>query len=195
VIRTSNDIDPFSQSKLPWWIWLASLIIIHTGSQVSLLFKYDQGVADLYLPTAISIILVNWWGPSRVIPVMYLNASLTTYFWGIPVDRWFVWFIYSIPETLLTFLSWYLFRKVFNGKYWLPDIRNTVGFLVLAIFLPIIPEILLLQSLLTWMGDQPIDNFWLYVIRNGIGEFTSCVGLTLPVLVYFRVFYASHLRN
>lgn len=173
-----------SSSKLPWWIPLAALVIIHTGTQISLLFKYDQGVADYYLPTTLSIILINWWGPLRVLPVMYLNATFGTYLWGIPADRWTDWFIYAVPETVLTFLSWYLFRRFFNGKYWLPDIRNTVAFLILAIFIPIIPEIFLLQSLLTWMGDQPIANFWIYLFRNWLGEFTSSFGLALPLLYY-----------
>jgi two-component system, sensor histidine kinase len=188
LLVPNGHIKAHNKSPLPWWTWLATLIIIHTGTQISLLFKYDQGVADYYLPTALSIILVNWWGPARVLPIMYLNATLGTYLWGIPSDRWYHWFLYGVPETLLTFLSWYLFRVFFNGKYWLPDIRNTVGFLVLAIFIPIIPEILLLQSLLVWMGDQSIDTFWIYAVRNWLGEFTSIFGLALPVLFYFTPF-------
>jgi two-component system, sensor histidine kinase len=173
-----------NQTRLPWWTWVATLAILHAGTQISLVFKYDQGVADYYVPTALSLILINWWGPIRVLPVMYLNAVLSTYWWGIPADRWYDWFIYGVPETLFTFLSWYLFRKVYDGKYWLPDVRNTVAFLLLAIFVPIIPEIFLLQSLLVWMGDQPIDTYWIYIIRNWLGEFTSSFGLVLPVLYY-----------
>jgi signal transduction histidine kinase len=173
-----------TQTRLPWWTWLATLVILHTGSQISLIFKYDQGVTDYYVPTALSLILINWWGPARVLPIMYLNAALSTYLWGIPVDRWHHWFVYAIPETLFTFLAWYLFRKIYDGKYWLPDIRNTVAFLLLGILIPIIPEIFLLQSLLVWIGDQPIDTYWIYITRNWLGEFTSSFGLVLPVLYY-----------
>lgn len=175
---------PTNPTRLPWWTWLATLVVLHTGSQISLIFKYDQGVADYYVPTALSLILINWWGPARVLPIMYLNAALSTYWWGIPVDRWYHWFLYAIPETVFTFLSWYLFRKVYDGKYWLPDIRHTVAFILLAIFIPIIPEIFLLQSLLVWVGDQTIDTYWIYLTRNWLGEFTSSFGLVLPVLYY-----------
>ena len=170
--------------KRPWVTTLACLIIFHAGTEISLFFKYDQGVADYYLPTALSVILINWLGPRVVLPAMYINAALSTYLWGIPADRWYQWLLYGMPETLFTFLSWYLFRSVFNGKYWLPDTRNTILFLVVGIFIPIIPEIFALQALLVLFGDQPIDTFWPYLLRNSLGEFTSSFGLTLPILYY-----------
>jgi two-component system, sensor histidine kinase len=171
-------------TTLPWWTWLASLIIIHLGTQISLLFKFDQGVVDYYLPTALSIILINWWGPTRVIPMLYLNAVLSTYLWGIPTERWYQWFVYAIPETVFTFLSWYLFRKLYNGKYWFPNINQTLLFLVLGILIPLIPELFLLQVVHIFFGDQSLQTFWNYVIRNWLGEFTSCFGLALPCLYY-----------
>jgi two-component system, sensor histidine kinase len=168
----------------PWITAFASLLILHAGTEFSLFFKYDQGVADYYLPTALSVILINWWGPRIVVPAMYLNAVFSTVLWGIPIDRWHQWFLYGIPETLFTFLSWYLFRSVFKGKYWLPDTKNLVLFLIAGIFIPIIPEIFSLQLLLVLFGDQPLSTFWPYVVRNFLGEFTSSFGLTLPVLYY-----------
>ncbi|HEY0654580.1 MAG TPA: ATP-binding protein [Chryseosolibacter sp.] len=182
MIARTTDIA--SHQKLPAWTFLASLVIIHIGTEISLVFKYDEGVADYYLPTALSLILINWWGPLRVIPAMYLNAVLSTYLWGIPLDRWPHWFLYGIPETIFTALSWYLFSYLYKGKYWLPDIENTLMFLLLAILIPIIPEIFLLQTLLVSLGDQPMTNYWDLVSRNWLGEITSSFGLSLPVLFY-----------
>jgi two-component system, sensor histidine kinase len=174
--------------RLPAWTFLAALIIIHIGTEISLVFKYDEGVSDYYLPTALSLILINWWGPRIVIPAMYINAVLSTYLWGIPADRWPDWFLYGIPETLFTALSWYLFTYLYKGKYWLPDIQNTLMFLALAILIPIIPEIFLLQTLLVSLGDQPMTNYWDLVSRNWLGELTSSFGLSLPVLFYATPF-------
>jgi two-component system, sensor histidine kinase len=184
-----KDQGDMTAHKLPWWTWIATLIIIHIGTEISLVFKYDQGVADYYLPTAFSIILINWWGPARVLPMMYFNAVLSTYMWGIPVDRWYTWGLYGLPETCFTFLSWYLFRKVYNGKFWLPDIRNTTMFLILGIIIPIIPELFMLQGLLVFFGDQSVDTFWAYYARNWLGEFTSSFGLALPCLYYLTPFF------
>lgn len=179
-----EDKPDIGQNSIPWWTSLAALGIFHIGTQISLLFEYDQGVADYYLPTAFSIILINWWGPKRVLPAMYINATASTVLWGIPAERWTDWFVYAVPETLLTFLSWYLFRVVFLGRYWLPDTQSTVLFLMTGILVPILSEIFLLQALLVWFGDQPMETFWIYVTRNWLGEFTSSFGLALPVLYY-----------
>jgi two-component system, sensor histidine kinase len=177
--------ENFSSSvKVPWWTAVVTLCILQLGTQISLLFKYDQGVADYYLPTAFSVLLVNWWGPRIVLPVMYFNAVVSTYFWGIPLERWPHWLVYGIPETMFTFLSWFLFRKVFHGKYWLPDSQSTITFLIVGILIPIIPEIISLQGLLVLLGDQPLSTFWDYVTRNWLGEFTSTFGLALPLLYY-----------
>jgi two-component system, sensor histidine kinase len=182
LITRTTDIA--SRQPLPSWTFLASLIIIHIGTEISLVFKYDEGVADYYLPTALSLILINWWGPMRVIPAMYINAALSTYLWGIPLDRWPHWFLYGVPETIFTILSWFLFSYLYKGKYWLPDIQNTLMFLALAILIPIIPEIFLLQTMLVSLGDQPMTNYWDLVSRNWLGEITSSFGLSLPVLFY-----------
>ena len=87
-----------SSVPIPWWTSVAALVLIHLGTEISLVFKYDQGVADYYLPTAISVILINWWGPSRVLPVIYLNAVVSTFLWGIPADRWMNWIAYGRSE-------------------------------------------------------------------------------------------------
>ncbi len=169
---------------MPWWTPFATLVILHAGTEISLYFKYDQGVADYYLPTALSVLLVNWWGPRMVIPLMYFNAVFSTYLWGIPADRWYHWFLYGIPETMFTLLSWFLFRKVCSGKYWLPDSQSTIAFLIAGVLIPIVPEIVSLQALLVWLGDQPMSTFWPYITRNWLGEFTSTFGLALPMLYY-----------
>ena len=164
---------------------LAPLAIFHIGTQISLQFKYAQGVSDFYLPTAFALILIQWWGPKRIIPAMYINAVLSTYFWGIPVDRWYQWIAYGMPETIFVALSWYLFRIKAKGAYWLPDIRSVILFLVLGIIIPILVEVTSLQILLITFGDQQPMFFWSHLTRNALGEFTSNFGLAAFVLYYF----------
>ncbi|HEY9045913.1 MAG TPA: HAMP domain-containing sensor histidine kinase [Ohtaekwangia sp.] len=177
----TTDIAP---QKPPWWAWLLTIVILHTGSQISLLFEYSQGVTDYYLPTALSLILINWWGPRIVLPILYINATLSTYLWGVPLDQWYEWPIYALPETCFTFLGWLLFRKMYQGKYWLPDIRNLLAFLFLGTVVPLFIEILGLQLLLSYFGEQSWSTFWPLVRRNALGEFTSSFGLALPLLYY-----------
>lgn len=170
------------QANLPWWTWVVPIIVLHAGTEISLQFKYTEGVSDLYFPTALSIVMINWWGPARIIPAMYLNAFLSTGLWGI--KDFSQWPIYAIPETLFTFSSWLLFTKIKKGQYWMPDVRALAFFIIWAMVLPILIEITSLEGLLIFFKEHPSDEFWKYFIRNCLGEFTSSFGLALPALYY-----------
>jgi hypothetical protein len=135
-----------SERKLPLWTWIAGLLLLHLGSWISVQFKIDEGISAIYLPTAIGIVLVNWWGPWRVVPLVYASAVLSSSLWNVQgIGNWF---LFSLPETLMVFLSWFLFSYKAQGKYWLPDIKSLLLFLTLGIIVPIIPELLLLQGYL-----------------------------------------------
>ncbi len=165
-------------------------IALHLGSQVAILTRYDQGVADYYLPTAISIILVNIWGPWRTIPAVYINATLSTYLWD--VDNILLWPVYAFPETLMVILSWYLFSYRLKGKFWLPNIRNLLLFLVFGISIPVLVEIGLLETLQVYFGDQQPSQVLPYFTRNILSEFIANFGLTLPVLTFLTPVLQRH---
>jgi signal transduction histidine kinase len=171
-----------NERKLPWWVWPLGLLVLHLGSQVSVQFKIDFGISAIYLPTAFGIVLANWWGPWRVVPMVYINAVLSSFLWDIPEIS--DWFIYSIPETLMVSLSWYLFTFKAKGQYWLPDIRSLLLFLLLGIIIPIIPELITLQGLFVALGNQTTENFSFDFLRNSLGEFTSSFGISLILLYY-----------
>lgn len=163
---------------------LVVFLILHAGSHLSLLARRDLAVSDYYLPTALSIVLIHWLGPRYVLPIVYLNAVCTSYLWGNPIERWTLWFIFAIPETLFAFLSWSLFRIAYRGKYWLPDIHNTAVFMAVGVLVPAIIETVLLQALLVWTGSQTPLTFWDYVKSNLLSEITMSLSITLPALFY-----------
>ncbi len=169
-------------------IYLLVFLLLHVGSRISLLAQHDLGISDYYLPTALSLVLIHWIGPKYVIPMLYVNAVCTSYLWGNPLERWPLWFLFAIPETFFAFFSWFLFRVVYRGKYWLPDIHNTSLFLATGIFIPAIIEAFLLQSMLIWAGHQAIGTFWAYVGSNLLSEVTTSLSLTLPALYYLTPF-------
>ena len=170
------------QAKLPWWTWIIPIIVFHIGTEISLQFKYTTGVSDIYLPTALSIVLINWWGPARVIPAMYLNAVLSTGLWGI--KELYQWPILALPEILFAFTSWLFFTKFKKGEYWMPDVRSLAAFIIWAMFFPIVIEISCLEGLLVFFKEHDYHEFWKYFTRNCLGEFTSSFGLALPLLYY-----------
>lgn len=112
------------------WIYVIVFIILHLGSHLSLLAYHNSSVSDYYLPTALAVLLLNWLGLRYVLPVVFINAVCTSYFWGNPVENWPLWFLFAIPETLYPLLSWFLFNKLNRGKFWLPDVNHLLLFMV-----------------------------------------------------------------
>ena len=179
----SNDAKAI---KLPWWTWIVPLLVFHLGSEISILFRYTQGVGAIYLPTAFGIIFIHWWGWKRTLPALYLNGLLSTPLWGI--TTWYFWPLYAVPETLAILLSYYLFSKLSKGKYWLPDTSHTIRFIFLAIVVPFIVDLLLLQSILVITGEQPMNLYLAQFLRNLLGEVTTNFGICMVVLFYFSGF-------
>lgn len=171
---------------LPWWTWLVPVLVIHITGHLSLLFKYDQGVSTLYLPTAVAIVMVNWWGVARVIPALYIVATLNTYYWGI-AEYW-LWPILAAPEAIAVLISYYLFRIVFKGKYWLPSTREFLLFIFVAIIIPLLIELLLLHFALIYFGEQSITTFGENFLRGWLGEFTANFGIATPLLFLLTPF-------
>lgn len=171
------------QNKLPWWTWVVPFPLFHAAIQIALLFKFAQGVSTFYIPTAVGIVLINWWGPARVLPAMFIMATLNTYYWGI--TEWWLWPVLSSPEVIGTYLSYLFFRKLVKGKYWLPSTRHFLLFSMMGLLIPITLDLLLLQSIFTITGRYDssffIDNF----LRNWLGEITANIGICLPLLFAF----------
>lgn len=169
-----------SSNSLPGWTWFAPFILFHAASQIALLFKYDQGISTFYLPTAIAIVLVNWWGVWRVLPAMYLVVTLNTYFWGI--EDWRLWPVYSLSEVIGVLLSYYLFRIVVQGNYWLPATRALIQFVIFGLLIPITIELILLQFTLIYFNHQTWETFGSLFARNWLGEFMANFGVSIPLL-------------
>lgn len=176
-------------NKLPWWTWVAPFFIFQIGSLISLQFRYDTGVGAFYLPSAFAIVMVNWWGPKRVIPALYISSTILTPFWGVEV--WWQWPIYPICESLYVWASWFVFTQVLKGKYWLPNTSELAKFIFLGIFIPLVLELTLLQVLLTIFGEQPKELFISHIARNWLGEFTATFGISVLVL-FIMTPYMSH---
>jgi two-component system, sensor histidine kinase len=163
---------------------LIILIVLHAGSRLSLLARHDLGVSDYYLPTALSVIFIHWVGPRYVIPLVFINAVVTSPLWGTPVDKWPMWFVFALPETFFPLASWYIFSKVLKGKFWMPNIHHTILFIALGAFLPAIIEAFMLQSLLTVFAGQPKEVFLQYAGSNMLSEFSTTFFITVPALYF-----------
>lgn len=169
-----------SIKNLPWWTYVLPLLICHIGTQLSLSFQFSTGVALLYLPIPFAIAMIQWWGP-RVLIGLYLNAVFSAGLWGL--SNTFFWPLYALPETLAVALSWFLFTKLAHGRCWMPEIRDTLYFIVLAIIPAACIDGFLVPAQLFLLGDISSAGFWNSVWGEWIGTLSSGFAVAAP-LVY-----------
>jgi PAS domain S-box-containing protein len=153
----STKIERVSTSTpLPWWTWVLPFFIANLGTWLSLWFKTGPGASLWYLPTAFGIVMAYWWGP-RVMLGVYLNAVVCAPLWDLP---WQWSFLYALPETIEVGLSWLLFVKMAQGKYWLPDLRNVGRFLLFGSLAPTCIANIYLVTQLYFLKDITANAIW-----------------------------------
>lgn len=171
-----------SRKNLPWWTWVAPLLLFHLGTQISLLSRVNTGTSLFYFPAAFAVVLIYWWGP-RIVPAFYINAMLSAGLWGL--DRYELWPIYAAPEAIFALLSWFLFIRLFRGRCWLPNIRQTVLFLMVGVSLPLLIYKFIEEGIFLLAGDLPKESFWHTLVATSLGDFISLMGITIPILYFF----------
>ncbi len=181
-----NDIK---SKSLPWWTWIAPFLIIETGDQLSLLFKYSEIYSAFYLPTAIAFVLINWWGPARVLPSMFIIATLNSWFYDLQ-NLW-LWPVFGAIEAFAVFLSWFLFSKLMRGKPWLPDIKQTILFLSLGLIAPLLIEVTLWQFAYIAEHAYVPELFWERFSRDILSELIVNFSFALPALFFLTPYLHS----
>lgn len=157
-------------------------MLFYCGTQISLYFQFESGIASLYLPTATALVLINWWGPARVLPALFLNALFCTPLWGIPEPA--MWALCALPETVYVFLSWYIFSIRLRGDYTLPNYQHLVRFLIFGIIIPLGIEVILLDAVHLFYGNESLAEFESKMARNFVGEFAAAFGFAVPALYF-----------
>lgn len=164
--------------RLPWWSWWLSLPLLHVATWLSLSTQFASGAALFYLPFALGIVLLLWWGP-RVLPALYLNALLSTPLWGLD---WHWAPLYALPETLCVGLVGLAMRGV-EYDVRLPNVRSLVRFILFGALLPAALVALCLQSNLVFTGVLPAAQWRQAVLTVWLSDSLALLGVALPLLV------------
>lgn len=171
---------PPTSERLPFWTWWLPLPAFHLATLLSLTTQFEGGVAILYLPFALGLVLTLWWGP-RVLLGLYVNAMLCAPLWGLDW-RWGP--VHALPETLGVAFCYALLRwRPFDPA--LPDISHLLRFILLGVLLPaaltclaLLGSLLLLVNLSAHEAPQVALTLWL-------ADSLTALVIATPLLVYF----------
>jgi PAS domain S-box-containing protein len=172
----------FSPLRWPWYITLPiAFLIFHLGTRASLYFSVAPGTALWYWPIPLGLILIQWWGPKVLLP-LYLNAVVSAVLWNLP--QWQFWPIYALPETGQVFLSWWLFKRFYQGLPWLPDFKDQQRFLIWGIFIPSLICNLWLQGQFLLLGDIRLADIVPTFLTNWVADLLGNLVVALPALYF-----------
>ncbi|MBC9252724.1 diguanylate cyclase [Pseudomonas alcaligenes] len=141
---------PAVPNRLPLWSWWLPLPLLHLGTWLNLALGTVGGVALGYVPFALGLVCVLWWGP-RVLLAVYLNALLGALLWGV---AWPLAALHGLPETLGVALAWALLRQR-RVEATLCRLPHLLRFILLGVLLPAALMALAMQAGKLLGGQAP----------------------------------------
>jgi two-component system, cell cycle sensor histidine kinase and response regulator CckA len=166
--------------RLPLWTWVVPFILFHLGTRLSLTTFFSPGVAIIYLPTALGMVLIHWWGPRVLLP-LYINALICVPYWDLPAAYAP---LFALPETLTVFLSWLLFSKWRKGDCAMTTRRSTLEMFAYGLLLPELIGCAYLHGQLYAFGELAAEEFWRTTGTGALSDLLAFFALTTPLLVF-----------
>lgn len=163
-------------TPLPQWTWWLPLPLLHLGTWLSLSTQFATGAALCYLPFALGLCGVLWWGP-RVLPALYLNALISAPLWGLDW-RWAP--LHALPETLAVGSAWLALRHHDNAA--LPDVASLLRFALLGLLGPALLGALLVQTGLLLSGQASAGQWREALLELWLLDSLTGLAVALPLL-------------
>ena len=171
---------PRTAERLPSWTWWLPLPAFHLATQLSLITQFEGGLGIFYLPFALALVLVLWWGP-RVLLALYANAVLSTPLWGLD---WRLAPLHGLPETLGV-ASCYLLLRWRPFDVALPDISHVLRFALLGVLLPAALAVVLLIANRLLLGELPVRQVPKLALTLWLVDSLTALVISSALLTYF----------
>lgn len=118
----------------------------------------------------------------RTLPAMYANSLFSAHLWGLhDVDKYP---IYCLWEVLAVGISWFFFIKWRRGKSWIPDLRETVRFLLWVAFPAAICNGFLVAGGLVLFGDLSQDKLLVSSLSGLVATLFDTLSVSVPILLW-----------
>jgi signal transduction histidine kinase len=175
TVSSSSDYS-FKQHLKIGAIWLVVLLSV---TFLSYELRNFTNSLLLYLPIALSIVLVHWYG-YRILPIIYFNAVAALWIWRSKNDLLFILLV-ATHEPLIAFASKFLVNKIQRRS-----IRECLGstnqfalFTFLGILIPISLNCFYTYHYSFINGDiEKVGLLWL-------SDFITTFCLSLPLFYFF----------
>jgi PAS domain S-box-containing protein len=167
--------------SLPWWTWVAPLVICFLGARLSQLFQTSTVFADIYWPLPLGLVMTLWWGP-RALAGIFLSSLLNAPLWGITQPGTVL--VSGIIDTFLCTTGWLIFEKLGRGKAGLPNFRQ-LGIFLLSNMGPVaIINGFAMLGVGVLLGYIPADQFLSLGSHAWLGFSLDLLMVAVPLLAF-----------
>jgi signal transduction histidine kinase len=148
------------------------------GSYASILVGRLDSSLLLYLPAALGIIYIHWYGP-RVLPILLLNGLFTTFLWK--AKGGLLWYLFlASHEPVIALTSWLLARHLIDRSRGFKDIMAFSKFILLGIVIPNLVNCFFTYQYSFVRGDlEQVLLLWL-------ADFITIYCIAIPALHFLR---------
>ena len=170
--------------KWAWLTWLQLGLILVVGAYLSVLLRNYNNSLLLYLPSALGVVLIQWFGP-RVLLLSYLNGILTLFLWNAP-GGWSRYLLLASHEPLVCFLSWLFARKLINTGSGFSTTRLFVQFTLFGIAIPGLANCFYTYHY-SFVGGDLTKVFLLW-----LADFITMYAIAVPALHFLKPAFMRH---
>ncbi|MCU1718542.1 EAL domain-containing protein [Pseudomonas sp. 5P_3.1_Bac2] len=164
--------------RLSRWTWVLPLPLLLLASALSLFTWFSEGAGLWYLPYALALVMLLWWGP-RVLLAVYLNGVLCAPLWEL---SWSWAPLFALPQTLSLGLAWWLLRNNFDPA--LPSTAALLRFVLRALLVASVPMCLGLALCLRLSGNLEATHLWRAAALLWLVDNLTALAVSVPLLVY-----------
>lgn len=158
--------------------WPLLLIILVGSSYFSWSLRNLTSSFLLYLPTAIAIVMIHWFG-RRILILSYINAIITLLMWKAP-GGWDRILLQATREPLVIFASWWFCKNIIYHSKGLSNTLSFVRFVVLGIIIPDFVNSLYTYHYTFINGNlERVALLWL-------SDFITIFSISIPLLHFFH---------
>jgi|GEM_PF-3927896 len=170
-----------SRSALPVWTWILPFPLIYGSAWLAPSFEVIQHATMLYLPIAIGIALVNWWGKRVLIAVFICDALAAPTVWG---GSWLSAPLVGLTDLMAVGFSYLLYTATTRESPILASTQQVVRFLLLAVLIPCTTATIYTWLLLQELLHSEPPNLTEAMVFLWVADVLCVFLVTIPALVF-----------
>gem|GEM_PF-5192591 len=149
-------MSALKKQTLPWWTWVAPLLLCMLGALVAINLQIAPLIARIYWPVAFGTVMAIWWGPRALLGI-FLSTLISIELWPDAQTGYAP--LYAACDTLAAAAGWFAFTRL-RVRPHLPTVKDAVLFTLTGAVPLGLTRAFVTAGLLQILQGQPDTQFF-----------------------------------